>query len=1049
MQELLTSLPADELDGVVEQLLADDEPIDPVQNFAESRSARNAAVINAATARSQEIGPLPDPANPQRRERCANDNLLFAETYFSPTFYMPWAPYQREMMDAFQEVVVSGGKECHAVRRGGLKSTCARVSTLWATANGHRRFPVLVGATDDKANEHRENFFALLASSSLLVADYPELLPLLLKYRQPKRQFRLNGQLLAVHAKDMRGRIVFADVPGAASCEAHIAPYSVAATDVSGLSFVRSDGVTIRPDLLVFDDVQTPQSAKSPLMTDEREEAITKTFLGLAGLGEKIAAIMVATVREHNDLTERFISRERHPDWRGRKYPSLIKQPERMDLWNANAAKLGMGAAPAEGKQLATEHYIENREEMDRGGQVAWEHDKLPDEVSALQSLMTIRAIDPSFFRCEIQQEGFVPVNTSGVKLDAQTLLLRLSHVPRGFVPDQASYLTAFVDSSDQVLWWMVCAWTKDFSGWIVDYGTWPDQRRPTFYKSDLAATISQQLPGASWEEQFVHAHNELESYLLQDWPTQNGQARSVDLLLKDWSDGGQKPRIESQVMASQNRARLRPSKGFAPKPGRKPVHLWGDGQRDRHSGCGWVERRSENPVHVQYNVNEWKSHAARRLLTTVGAPSAVTLPGDDPQGHRLLAEHFTSEQPKSIVYDGAPGVAWELIVGRDNDWWDCYDDQTDVLTRSGWRRFRELTQQDELATVNLKTDAMEYQHSTHLIANRYSGPMIQIGGTALSHLDLCVTPNHRMVVLEGQRSRGPMIKLAKDLKVDDKIKTTATWAGMPGQTFHIPATKRHPAMEIDAIDMASFLGWYVSEGCCGITLRNGSPSTYRVSISQLNGDKKKEIVSLCERLPWSFHETASGVVFSNQQLHDVVAGLGDVYSKRAPQWIKDATPAVVSSFIKSAVSGDGWRDRKHEAYATVSRGLADDMQELYLKCGFGVSMTVRQGKPYTIRGRSGTNVVPQYHVHRKTRKCAWLMNHEREPNFRQIDYDGYVYCASVPNGTLIVRRNGKVAVCGNCFVGCAMAASMLGCGLAGEVVVGKKPEPFRMPARR
>ncbi len=74
---------------------------------------------------------------------------------------------------------------------------------------------------------------------------------------------------------------------------------------------------------------------------------------------------------------------------------------------------------------------------MDAGGKVAWEYDKLPEELSAIQSLMTVRALDPSYFRCEIQQEGLAPVNTSGVKLDAMTLTKRLSHIPRGIVPDQ------------------------------------------------------------------------------------------------------------------------------------------------------------------------------------------------------------------------------------------------------------------------------------------------------------------------------------------------------------------------------------------------------------------------------------------------------------------------------------------------------------------------------------------------------------------------------------------------------------------------------------
>ncbi len=140
-------------------------------------------------------------------------------------------------------------------------------------------------------------------------------------------------------------------------------------------------------------------------------------------------------------------------------------------------------------------------------------------------------------------------------------------------------------------------------------------------------------------------------------------------LFLKDWSDGGQKPRIESQVSASANRSRIRPSKGFAPRPGRKPVHLWGDQHRDRQTGAYWLEKRSEGIHHVQYDTNIWKSHAARRLITTIGAPSAVLLPGNDERANRLLAEHFTSESPKAVSYDGATGVAWELLVGRDNDW--------------------------------------------------------------------------------------------------------------------------------------------------------------------------------------------------------------------------------------------------------------------------------------------------------------------------------------------------------------------------------------------
>jgi phage terminase large subunit GpA-like protein len=176
---------------------------------------------------------------------------------------------------------------------------------------------------------------------------------------------------------------------------------------------------------------------------------------------------------------------------------------------------------------------------------------------------------------------------------------------------------------------------------------------------------ISQELPGKSWEEAFVHAHNQFERELLDDYP-------DLNLMLKDWSDGGQMPLIRYQIAASKDRSRIRASKGFAVNTGRKPIHLWGDPVRDK-SGTGWVERRSENPQHVQFDANVMKSMAARRLLTVSGAPSSVLLPGVDERLNRLLVEHFTAEQPKEKSIDGAKGITWVASVGRDNDWWDCF----------------------------------------------------------------------------------------------------------------------------------------------------------------------------------------------------------------------------------------------------------------------------------------------------------------------------------------------------------------------------------------
>ncbi len=654
-----------EIERQLEEFVARQAEIDAAVEHGNEALERQ----NERTALSQEIGPLPPIKDPARRARCKYDLKLAIETYFAAAVFMGLASYQVEMADGFEAVILRKGKKARAVRRGGLKSTLARIATAWGIINGHIKFPVLVGATDDKCNEQRDNFFKMLATSPKLLEDFPELRPLLLKWKNPKKQLRLNGELLSVTSKDERGCIIFPNIPGTELNEARVAAYSILATDVSGLSFVDSTGKTIRPDCLIFDDIQTPQSAKSFMQTSLRENAVTTTFMGLAGLGETMAAIMVCTVREADDLTVRFCDRDRHPDWDGRKFPVLVSEPIAKDLWANYGAKLREGATPDDGLALATAYYAEHREAMDEGGKVAWEEDKEIGYLSALQWVMTKKIIDPSFFRCELQQEGTAP-RSNLCRLSADELVKRISGVPRGIAPANSAYLTGFVDSSDEILWWMVVAWLSDFTGWIVDYGTWPDQQAEHFYKSSLRVTVSEQMPKASWEEAFAHAHNTVDAILLRDWQDENGKPRTLDLMLKDWSDGDHKKRIEPQVMASAHRSRIRPSKGFAPKPGRKPVHAYGV-DKDRHTRSHWVERRSETPVHIQFDSNVFKTHVARRLQTIVGAPSCLLLPGSNETENLLLAEHLTSEQAKSLVYDGTPGSVWEVIPGRDNDWWD------------------------------------------------------------------------------------------------------------------------------------------------------------------------------------------------------------------------------------------------------------------------------------------------------------------------------------------------------------------------------------------
>jgi replicative DNA helicase Mcm len=392
-----------------------------------------------------------------------------------------------------------------------------------------------------------------------------------------------------------------------------------------------------------------------------------------------------------------------------------------------------------------------------------------------------------------------------------------------------------------------------------------------------------------------------------------------------------------------------------------------------------------------------------------------------------------------------------QITASQFKEKFGCYDTETEVLTKDGWKYFVDVGMNDLLATINPSTHIMEYQAPSDLISYDYSGPMYQLQARGV---DLFVTPNHNMFWAKGN-SMGAY--KAGNTKIHDmefstpekyfqktkRFLKSATWVGKKENAYTLNGWKysantarynRTYTISDKTIDMDNWLallGIIVAEGC--IDKRGDT-----VGICADNSGSEK---ARLEQLAWEKIITDCGYKYAKSGL-DKPAVVYNIYSqqlskwcaknikhraenKRAPDFIKELPPHQIEIFLKWLYRGDGHKSKTANTLYTVSKGLSDDVQELILKAGYASSHVCRDQQVRNLERKKTVgdrNIVGNYDCH-----CInWLTNSNsfnisgktfRDSNSyveQWTTYSGKVYCATVPNHTLFVRRNGKGVWCGN-----------------------------------
>lgn len=370
-----------------------------------------------------------------------------------------------------------------------------------------------------------------------------------------------------------------------------------------------------------------------------------------------------------------------------------------------------------------------------------------------------------------------------------------------------------------------------------------------------------------------------------------------------------------------------------------------------------------------------------------------------------------------------------------------CYDKETEILTENGWKFFKDLNKEEAVVTLNPKTEEIEYQYPSAYTNEYYEGDLYYGEN---KNINFAVTPNHNMFVSKvksGNRKKPFTYELTQMENLDDydlTFKKNGKW-NMPDASYHVideynDKLKTHPQKAFEMDDWLTFFGFWLGDGW---VTKDGTNQVGVCGVKQIGVDKMEEIKTIMEKYGYNPTYTKDGkqLRIFNQQLWKYLSKFGGAHEKYIPKGIKNLSKRQLKILLDNYLIADGTiRKNGRISCDTVSKQLADDISEIALKIGVATTHKNRgiresefikecvdsQGDVYFEKRK----VIGKYDCHHINfygggdSKKSQLTPTVLRKNINIEKYEGQIYCVTVPNHILYVRRNGKSYWCGNSHKG-------------------------------
>jgi lon-related putative ATP-dependent protease len=348
--------------------------------------------------------------------------------------------------------------------------------------------------------------------------------------------------------------------------------------------------------------------------------------------------------------------------------------------------------------------------------------------------------------------------------------------------------------------------------------------------------------------------------------------------------------------------------------------------------------------------------------------------------GQKGIGGAKQSDCPKLIVDNSAEQAPFVDATGhRSSQLFGCFDEKTRIFTTDGFKTRSEAKIGDLVLSLDPQTEEITLQPITDVWQYDYTGTMI--GCHQKKGVDFLATPKHNFLY----RPRKRYDKTEKAIQIAElsAIKGTRWFVPTRGKTWTGTATNLSD-------DLLELVGWYVSEG-------SRLPKRRWFVISQKT--YKEKVQQLLDRMQLKYHYQKNGdFVVRERRLYSFIEQFGaNATEKTIPRDFLNISLSKLQSVFRGLMLGNG--NKRYTAFYTTSPKLRDAFIELAIKLGYSVTLSMDERNPEKWNTTYCINI---------SKKEGYI----NAKNLTQENYNGKIWCVTVPNHSILIERNGKMFFC-------------------------------------